>query len=69
MENLSDEDKMSFILKNELIITESVFNGHKAHVDDQFEEKRKLIKQYRNEVLGNDFRKKILSSKIKYKRK
>lgn len=44
---LSKEDKISFILKNELIITEAVLRGHKACDNDEFKEIRAQIKKYR----------------------
>lgn len=53
MENikvLTDEEKLTFITKNEYEIVKAIINGHKATENDQFEEQRKLIKQYREEL-------------------
>lgn len=44
---MTDQDKISYIIQNELIITQAIFNGHKASDGDQFHEIRKKIHQYR----------------------
>jgi len=44
---LSKEDKISFILKQEAIITTAILNGHKSKEGDEFDEVRKLLKKYR----------------------
>lgn len=45
---LTDQEKMSFILKKELEITEAIIkDGHKSSDTDRFAENRKKIKQYR----------------------
>jgi len=44
---LSKEDKISFILKHEAIITTAILNGHKSKEGDEFDEIRKLLKKYR----------------------
>jgi hypothetical protein len=44
---LTDQEKMMFILDNELKITEAILNGHKASDGDQFQPTRIKIKKYR----------------------
>jgi hypothetical protein len=44
---LTDQEKMTFILDNELKITEAILNGHKASDGDQFQPTRIKIKKYR----------------------
>jgi hypothetical protein len=44
---LSKEDKISFILKHEAIITTAILNGHKSKEGDEFDGIRKLLKKYR----------------------
>jgi hypothetical protein len=46
----SNEDKISYILKNELMITLAVNKGHKPSEDDQFKEIRKEIRRLRSEL-------------------
>ena len=43
---LSKEDKISFIIKNELMITEAVLGGQPRD-NDEFKEIRDQIKKYR----------------------
>ena len=47
---LTNQEKMSFILKNELIITRAVLNGHKANDQDEYQKTREKIKKYRIEL-------------------
>lgn len=47
---LTNSEKLTFILKNELMITESVGKGHKASDGDEFEKTREKIKKYRKEL-------------------
>ena len=47
---LTNSEKMSFILKNELMITEAVGRGHKANDQDEFQKTREKIKKYRIEL-------------------
>lgn len=47
---LTDGEKTSFIIKNEIKITEAIFKGHKATDQDEFAEIRKKIKQYRKDL-------------------
>lgn len=47
---MTDQDKISYIIQNELIMFEAVFNGHKASTGDQFQEIREKINQYRLEL-------------------
>ena len=44
---LSKEDKISFIIKIELMITEAVLGGHQPRDNDEFKEIRDQIKKYR----------------------
>ena len=48
--NLTDSEKLSYILKTELKITEEVLRGHKASDNDKFSEERKLINKYRKDL-------------------
>ena len=41
---------MSFILKNELIITRAIINGHKSIEQDEYQKTREKIKKYRIEL-------------------
>ena len=41
---LTNQEKLSFILKNELIITRAVLNGHKATDQDEYQKTREKIK-------------------------
>ena len=47
---LTKEDKISFIIKNELMITEAILRGHKASDNDEFAEIRSQIKKYRKQL-------------------
>lgn len=47
---LTEQEKISFIIENELKITLEVLNGHKACNNDEFSETRKKIKQYRKDL-------------------
>jgi len=47
---LTNQEKLTFILKNELIITEAVGKGHKASDGDEFQKTREKIKKYRTEL-------------------
>ena len=47
---LTNSEKLTFILKNELIITEAVGKGHKASDGDEFQKTREKIKKYRKEL-------------------
>jgi hypothetical protein len=47
---LTNSEKLTFILKNELMITEAVGKGHKASDGDEFEKTREKIKKYRKEL-------------------
>jgi hypothetical protein len=47
---LTDQEKLSYILDNELKITEAVMNGHQASNGDEYQETRVKIKQYRIEL-------------------
>jgi hypothetical protein len=61
---MDKKEKLSFILKKELEITEAVLNGHKASNDDKFSIDRKLIEHYRIE-LGIIKNKENIFNKIK----
>lgn len=47
---LTKEEKLSYILKNELLITTAISQGHKASIGDEYHEIRKKLKQYRLEL-------------------
>ena len=47
---LTDSEKMTFILKNESKICEAIANGHKATDQDEFQPTRDKIKQYRKDL-------------------
>ena len=47
---LTNQEKLTFILKNELMITEAVGKGHKASDGDEFQKTREKIKKYRKEL-------------------
>ena len=44
---LTNQEKMSFILENESKINSAVMNGHKASNQDEFQTTRDKIRQYR----------------------
>ena len=44
---LTNQEKMSFILDNESKINSAVMNGHKASNGDEFQKTREKIKKYR----------------------
>ena len=47
---LTNQEKLSFILDNEYKITSAVLNGHKASDGDEFQPVRDKIKKYRIEI-------------------
>jgi hypothetical protein len=47
---LTNSEKLTFILKNELMITEVVGKGHKSSDGDEFQKTREKIKKYRKEL-------------------
>ena len=47
---LTNQEKLSFILKNEGIINEAVGKGHKASNGDEFQPVREKIRKYRIEL-------------------
>ena len=47
---LTNSEKMSFILKNEGIINEAVGKGHKASNGDEFQPTREKMRKYRIEL-------------------
>ena len=47
---LTNQEKMSFILKNELIITRSIIIGHISIDQDEYQKTRDKIKKYRIEL-------------------
>jgi hypothetical protein len=48
--NLSDDDKISIIIKNELIITKAVLKGHQSIENDEFKNLREENKKLRTEL-------------------
>jgi hypothetical protein len=47
---LTNSEKMSFILKNESMICEAIAKGHKASNGDEFQPVREKIRKYRIEL-------------------
>jgi hypothetical protein len=47
---LTNQEKLTFILKNEAMIMEAVGKGHKASNGDEFQPVRDKIKKYRIEL-------------------
>ena len=47
---LTNQEKMSFILKNELIMTRAIINGHKSIEQDEYQKTIEKIKKYRIEL-------------------
>lgn len=47
---LTNQEKMSFIVKNESKIMEAIMKGHKATDGDEFQATRDKIKKYRIEL-------------------
>lgn len=47
---LTNQEKISFILKNESLINEAVMKGHKPTNHDEFQSVREKIKQYRKDL-------------------
>ena len=47
---LTNQEKLSFILKNESKICEAIAKGHKASNQDEFQPVRDKIKQYRKDL-------------------
>jgi len=52
MENkqLTEQEKLNFIVETESRILSVIMKGHKASDDDEFNEDRKLMNQYRIEL-------------------
>lgn len=47
---LTNSEKIAFILKNELIITDAIGKGHKANDGDEFQATRVKMKKFRKEL-------------------
>ena len=47
---LTNSEKMSFILKNESMICDAIGKGHKASDGDEFQATREKIRKYRIEL-------------------
>lgn len=47
---LTNSEKLSFILKNESMICEGISKGHKGTDQDEFQKTREKIKKYRIEL-------------------
>jgi len=47
---LTDQEKLSFIVETESRILSAIMKGHKASDADEFNEDRKLMNQYRIEL-------------------
>jgi len=57
--DLSRDEKISFILKNEHEITVAVLSGHIPHDADKFQETRDKLKALRKEIYGDLLKNKI----------
>jgi hypothetical protein len=47
---LTNQEKMSFILKNEALICDAIGKGHKASDGDEFQATREKMRKYRIEL-------------------
>lgn len=47
---LTDQEKISFIIKIEMEIIQAMAKGHRPNNQDQFAQDRELIEQYRKEL-------------------
>jgi len=47
---LTDQEKLNFIVETESMILSGIMKGHKASESDEFNEDRKLMNQYRIEL-------------------
>jgi predicted SprT family Zn-dependent metalloprotease len=47
---MTDDDKISYIIKHEGIITHALIKGHSAHDNDEFKEIREELKKLRKEL-------------------
>lgn len=47
---LTDQEKLKFILENELKIIDAISKGHRASDNDEFQKIREKIKQYRKDL-------------------
>jgi len=47
---LTEQEKLNFIVKTESRILSAIMKGHKASESDEFNEDRKLMNQYRIEL-------------------
>jgi hypothetical protein len=47
---LTEQEKLNFIVETESRILSEIMKGHKASDDDEFNEDRKLMNQYRIEL-------------------
>jgi len=50
MKNLTNEQKISYIVKWELKIREAISRGHKCNDKDEFQEAREIIEKFRIEL-------------------
>jgi hypothetical protein len=47
---LTNQEKLSFIIKTELKITEAISKGHRATDKDEFSDERNLMNKYKKEL-------------------
>lgn len=47
---ITDIEKLNYIVENQSIITTAIMKGHKSNDKDEFQEVRIKIKQYRKEL-------------------
>jgi hypothetical protein len=47
---ITDSEKLNYIVENQSIITTAIMKGHKSNDKDEFQDARIKIKQYRKEL-------------------
>ena len=50
MKKMSEQEMMSEIIRIEMILIKSIFEGHKASTDDVYQPLREKIKHYREKL-------------------
>ena len=50
MKKMSDQDMITEIIRVEMILTKSIFEGHKASTDDVYQPLREKIRHYRQKL-------------------
>ena len=60
---LTNQEKLSFIIKNESLINEAVMKGHKASNGDEYQKTREKIRKYRIDLGIIDHSGKLIKKK------